>query len=135
MREHPVLGADTCGDELQPMTLDQVLHETMTIHLRNRLQDSIFEGRYELEESVGAGRMSSVYRARDTASGGFPVAVKLLDTQHPDRIKSELFRRETAALKLLRHQNVVSLLHSGWSDAAECFTWSFPTCRTHWTVT
>ena len=49
------------------------------------------------------------------------MAVKLLDTQHPDRIKSELFRRETAALKLLRHQNVVSLLHSGWSDAAECF--------------
>ena len=49
------------------------------------------------------------------------MAVKLLDTQHPDRIKSELFRRETAALKLLRHQNVVSLLQSGWSDATECF--------------
>ena len=83
MREHPVLGADTCGDELQPMTLDQVLHETMTIHLRNRLQDSIFEGRYELEESVGAGRMSAVYRARDVASGGLLVAVKVLDTRHP----------------------------------------------------
>ena len=103
------------------MTLDQALHETMTIHQRNRLQGSIFEGRYELEESVGAGRMSSVYRARDVASGGSLVAVKVLDTQHPDRIKSELFRRETSALKLLRHQNVVSLLQSGWSDSAECF--------------
>ena len=91
----------------------------MKIHQRNRLQGSIFEGRYELEESVGAGRMSSVYRARDVASGGSLVAVKVLDTQHPDHIKSELFRRETAALKLLRHHNVVSLLQSGWSDAAE----------------
>ena len=93
----------------------------MAIHQRSWLQGSIFEDRYELEESVGAGRMSSVYRARDTASGGSLVAVKVLDTQHPDRIKNELFRRETAALKLLRHQNVVSLLQSGWSDAAECF--------------
>ena len=101
--------------------LDQALHETMTTHQRNWLQGSTFEDRYELEESIGAGRMSSVYRARDVATGGSLVAVKVLDTQHPDRIKNELFRRETAALKLLRHQNVVSLLQSGWSDAAECF--------------
>ena len=93
----------------------------MTVHQRNWLQGSIFEDRYELEESIGAGRMSSVYRARDTASGGTLVAVKVLDTQHPDQIKSELFRRDTRSLTLLRHQNVVSLLQSGWSDAAECF--------------
>lgn len=97
------------------------MREAMVIHPRNWLQGTIFEDRYELEESIGSGRMSSVYRARDTASGGSLVAVKVLDTQHPDRIKGELFRRETAALKLLRHQNVVSLLQSGWSDSAECF--------------
>ena len=93
----------------------------MVIQHRNRLQGTLFEGRYELEDSAGTGRMSSVYRARDTASGGSLVAVKVLDTQHPDRIKNELFRRETAALKLLRHQNVVSLLQSGWSDAGRVF--------------
>ena len=81
----------------------------------------MFEGRYELEESIGSGRMSSVHRARDSASGGSLVAVKLLNTQHPDEVKLQLFTRETKALKLLRHQNVVSLLQSGWSDSAGCF--------------
>ena len=81
----------------------------------------MFEGRYDFEESIGTGRMSSVHRARDSATGGALVAVKLLDTQHPDEIKHQLFTRETRALKLLRHQNVVSLLQSGWSDAAGCF--------------
>ena len=81
----------------------------------------MFEGRYEFEASIGTGRMSSVHRAQDSASGGSLVAVKLLDTQHPDEIKRELFRRETGALKLLRHQNVVSLLQSGWSDEEACF--------------
>ena len=81
----------------------------------------MFEGRYEFEKSIGNGRMSSVHRARDSASGGSLVAVKLLDTQHPDEIKRQLFSRETKALKLLRHQNVVSLLQSGWSDGVGCF--------------
>ena len=77
--------------------------------------------RYLLHEQIGEGRMSSVYKALDTAAGGAPVAVKLLDTQHPDRIKEEFFRRETTALKQLRHPNIVSLQQSGWSDIGECF--------------
>ena len=77
--------------------------------------------RYNLLEEIGSGRLSTIYRAADTADGDVSVAVKLLDTRHPDGIKRELFKRETAALKRLRHQNIISLQQSGWSDTEKCF--------------
>ncbi len=77
--------------------------------------------RYLLQEQIGKGRMSSVYKALDMAASNAIVAVKLLDTQHPDRIKQEFFKRETTALKQLRHPNIVSLQQSSWSDDGECF--------------
>ena len=60
--------------------------------------------------------MSSVYLALDTASGNSQVAVKVLNTSHGDDIKRELFKRETSALKKLRHPNIVRLLNSSWPD-------------------
>ena len=77
--------------------------------------------RYLLQERIGGGQMSSVYRALDVAAGDALVAVKLLDTQHPDPIKREFFKRETTALKQLRHPSIVSLQQSGWSDTEGCF--------------
>ena len=79
------------------------------------------EERYLLQEKIGRGRLSSVYLALDAADGDAPVAVKLLDTRHPDKIKQELFERETAALKRLQHSNIIGLRQSGWSDAQKCF--------------
>ena len=81
----------------------------------------MLDGRYLLQEEIGTGQQSSVYRALDTADGDIPVAVKLLNTQHPDPIKRELFKRETAALKRLQHPNIIGLQRSGWSDAEGCF--------------
>ena len=82
---------------------------------------STIDERYKLLEEIGRGRLSTVYRAADTADGDVSVAVKLLDTRHPDEIKRELFKRETAALKRLQHPNIISLQQSGWSDAEKCF--------------
>ncbi len=82
---------------------------------------NMLDGRYLLQEEIGSGQLSSVYRALDTADDDIPVAVKLLDTQHPDPIKRELFKRETAALKRLQHPNIISLQRSGWSVAEGCF--------------
>ena len=65
--------------------------------------------------------MSSVYRAQDVAAGDTEVAVKILDTSHGDDIKQELFKRETGALKRLRHPNIVTLRHSGWLNAEQAF--------------
>ena len=60
--------------------------------------------------------MSSVYLALDSASGNSQVAVKVLNTSHGDDIKRELFKRETSALRKLRHPNIVRLLNSSWPD-------------------
>ena len=80
---------------------------------------TLIADRFMLSEQIGQGRMSSVYRALDRAAGDAPVAVKILNTAHPDEIKREVFRRETAALKRLNHPNIVGLRQSGWLDEPE----------------
>ena len=75
---------------------------------------ALIADRFVLQEQIGRGRMSSVYRALDKADGDSPVAVKILDTAQPDEIKREVFKRETDALKRLNHPNIVSLRQSGW---------------------
>ena len=72
------------------------------------------EDRFVLLEEIGNGRMSTVYLAEDTANDGLRVAVKVLNTAHDDAIKGELFRRETTALRKLRHRNVVGMRERGW---------------------
>ena len=84
-------------------------------------QPRIIDDRFILKESIGNGRMSSVYLALDNASNDEEVAVKILNTSHPDKIKHELFKRETSALKRLQHPNIVELRHSGWSDSEGAF--------------
>ena len=64
--------------------------------------------------------MSTVHLAVDSTSGE-EVAVKILNTSHADEVKKELFKREVSALKRLRHPNIVSLRHSGWSDPENAF--------------
>lgn len=81
----------------------------------------IIDNRYVLEEQLGHGQMSSVYRALDRQRDDQVVAVKVLNSEHPDLIRSEFFRRETMALERLDHPNIVRILHSGWSDTEHCF--------------
>ena len=63
----------------------------------------------------------SVFLAQDRAVGGTQVVVKLVNSEHPDEIKRELFRREATALQMLSHHNIVRLLHSGWSESHSAF--------------
>jgi serine/threonine-protein kinase len=72
--------------------------------------------RYRLIRKVGGGTMSTVYEARDTRRGDRIVAVKLLNTEHDDALKQEIFRRETKALSQLEHPNIVSVIDYGWSS-------------------
>ena len=68
---------------------------------------TIGEGRYELEAEIAAGAVGTVWRARDTGTGG-RVAVKLL---RPDAVDQpalvESFLREAAILADLSHPCVV----------------------------
>ena len=88
---------------------------------RTDLVGSLFENRFAIQKRIGNGRMSSVYLALDQHDGNRQVAVKMLDTEHPDELRREAFRRETQALKRLRHPNVVELLGGAWSEAEGAF--------------
>ena len=70
-------------------------------------------GRYELEELVGEGGMSSVYRAYDTVLDR-RVAIKVLHdhfSREPEYV--ERFRREARAIARLGHPNVVTVIDRG----------------------
>jgi tRNA A-37 threonylcarbamoyl transferase component Bud32 len=73
--------------------------------------------RYELEELVGEGGMSSVYRAHDTVLER-RVAIKVLHEHYSsDPEYVERFRREARAIARLAHPNVVTVIDRGeWDD-------------------
>src|SRR5207248_7860311 len=70
-------------------------------------------GRYELENRLGAGGMSTVFRARDTVLER-PVAVKLL-AEHlaEDEAFVARFRREALAAAKPQHPNIAQAFDSG----------------------
>jgi serine/threonine-protein kinase len=62
--------------------------------------------RYELVRSLGRGSFGRTYLARDRAAGR-DVAIKVLDPRGtPDWKAYELFEREAAVLRSLRHHGV-----------------------------
>ena len=70
-------------------------------------------GRYRIEDRLGAGGMSTVFRAHDTVLER-PVAVKLL-AEHlaEDEAFVARFRREALAAARLQHPNIVQVFDSG----------------------
>src|SRR6266516_5533001 len=76
----------------------------------------LIAGRYELEELVGSGGMSSVYRAHDRLLER-PVALKILHEQFTrDDDYVERFRREARAVARLTHPNIVTVIDRGEQD-------------------
>ncbi len=74
---------------------------------------TLLSGRYRLDAQVGAGGMSTVYRAFDTVLER-PVAIKLMHREiasHSDQL--ERFRREARAVAQLNHPNVVGVIDAG----------------------
>jgi eukaryotic-like serine/threonine-protein kinase len=73
----------------------------------------LIDGRYEIEDLVGTGGMSSVYRARDTVLER-RVALKILhDHFSSDPEYVERFRREARAIARLNHPNIVTVIDRG----------------------
>src|SRR5947207_3209406 len=70
-------------------------------------------GRYELQEVVGTGGMSSVYKAHDTLLER-NVALKILHDQYTsDEDFVERFKREARAVARLSHPNIVTVIDRG----------------------
>ncbi len=74
---------------------------------------SVIQNKYEVEEPIGRGGMSSVYRARALASGG-KVAFKVMHAHlldNPANVRR--FRREAQAANKVRHPHAVKIFDVG----------------------
>ena len=80
----------------------------------------ILNERYALLGKPISGGMSDVYKSVDLLQDGKNVAVKLFkadDTLEINEILKESFRRETLALRELKHENIVELHDSGIDES------------------
>ena len=81
--------------------------------------------RYELQDVVGTGGMSSVYRAFDTLLERH-VAIKILHQQYgEDDDYTERFRREARAVAQLSHPNIVTVIDRGEQDGRHFIVFEF----------
>jgi serine/threonine-protein kinase len=80
------------------------------------LLGTLLSGRYRLEARIGAGGMSTVYRAFDETLERW-VAIKLLNREvSSDSDELERFRREARAVAQLSHPHVVGVIDAGEDD-------------------
>jgi eukaryotic-like serine/threonine-protein kinase len=85
----------------------------------------LIAGRYVLEELVGAGGMSSVYRAHDQLLER-DVALKILHSSYrEDEEAVERFRREAQAVARLSHPNVVTVIDRGEEDGHQFIVFEY----------
>jgi serine/threonine-protein kinase len=85
----------------------------------------VIAGRYELEEAVDHGGMSSVYRGHDRLLER-TVALKVLHAHFGDDPEYvERFRREARAVAQLSHPNIVTVIDRGSSDGHQFIVFEF----------
>ena len=80
------------------------------------LLGTTLSGRYRLEARIGAGGMSTVYRALDETLQR-PVAIKLMNREVSSESEQlERFRREARAVAQLSHPHIVGVIDAGEDD-------------------
>jgi serine/threonine-protein kinase len=85
----------------------------------------LIAGRYELEELVGKGGMSSVYRAHDRLLER-TVAIKILHEHYSrDADYVERFRREARAAARVQHPNIVTVIDRGQADGRQFIVFEY----------
>src|SRR3954465_5819992 len=85
----------------------------------------VIAGRYELEELVGKGGMSNVYRAHDRLLER-KVAIKLLHEHYtPDADYVERLPREARAAAKLSHPNIVTVIDRGEADGRQFMVFEY----------
>ena len=90
----------------------------------------VIAGRYELEELVGTGGMSSVFRARDRLLER-RVALKVLHEHYTDdEGYVERFRREARVVAQLSHPNIVTVIDRGEDEGRQFIVFELVEGRT-----
>src|SRR4051794_18432118 len=89
------------------------------------MTSDVIADRYELEELVGKGGMSSVYRAKDRLLER-TVAIKMLHEHYSrDDDYVERFRREARAAAQLSHPNIVTVIDRGEADGRQFIVFEY----------
>ena len=89
------------------------------------MTEKVISGRYELEELVGSGGMSGVYRAHDRLLER-KVALKILHQRYgEDAEYLERFRREARAVAQLAHPNIVTVIDRGEDDGRQFIVFEY----------
>src|SRR3954465_5477060 len=85
----------------------------------------VLSDRYELEELVGTGGMSSVYRAHDRLLDR-KGALKILHEQDPEGAAYvERFRREGRSVAALSHPNIVTVIDRGEHEGRQFIVFEY----------
>src|SRR5262245_18012157 len=85
----------------------------------------VLSGRYELEELVGTGGMSSVYRAHDRLLDR-KVALKVLHEQYTaDESYVGRFRHEARSVASLSHPNIVTVIDRGEHEGRQFIVFEY----------
>src|SRR3954453_23405524 len=93
-------------------------------HQRTIIGERVGE-RYELEELVGTGGMSSVYKAHDELLDRH-VALKILHQHYNDDEEYvERFRREARSVAKLAHPNIVTVIDRGEEDGLQFIVFEY----------
>src|SRR4051794_17051228 len=98
---------DRCSTGLQPSSGAQN---------RATVIGNLLRGRYRLEERIGSGGMSTVYRAFDETLERWGAIKVLHHTMEDDPIQLQRFRREARTVARLNHPNVVTVIDAGEDD-------------------
>src|ERR1700761_5394075 len=89
------------------------------------LLGTTLSGRYRLEARIGAGGMSTVYRAMDVTLER-EVAIKLMNREvASDSDQLERFRREARAVAQLNHPHIVGVIDAGEDDQTPYIVFEF----------
>jgi serine/threonine-protein kinase len=89
------------------------------------MAEELIGGRYQLEEHVGSGGMSKVYRAHDRLLER-TVALKILHEHYSqDDEYVERFRREARAVAQIAHPNVVTVIDRGEHEGRQFIVFEY----------
>src|SRR3954471_14688720 len=86
---------------------------------------TLLSGRYRLDAQIGAGGMSTVYRAFDTVLER-PVAIKIMHREIASNSEQlERFRREARAVAQLNHPHIVTVIDAGEDEGTPYIVFEF----------
>ena len=111
-----------CGTEFRP---SEAITETLRTSIKEITRGSVFAGRYEVIEEIGAGGMGRVYKVFDKRINEI-VAIKLIRPEiAADHTIIERFSQELKITRKIAHRNVCRMFDIGEEAGAHYITMEY----------